>query len=209
MHSTIRLLLLGCLSAVIGWSQPYIISTAAGTDRLLDGNPAINVPLRDPRSVKIDAAGNLYIADTSDNRIRKVNQSGIISTIAGDGLPGFSGDRGKAKDAELFNPTTLAIDGNGNLYVADQGNFRIRRISSDGTINTIAGTGTPGFSGDNGPAVSAKISPYAVAADSKGNVYFSDVAFRIRRVDATTGIITTIAGTGGAMAGIMARLFRP
>ena len=197
MHSTIRLFLLGSLSAVIGWSQPYIISTAAGTDRLLDGNPAINVPLLDPRSVKIDAAGNFYIADTSDNRIRKVNQSGIISTIAGDGLPGFSGDRGKAKDAELFNPTTLAIDGNGNLYVADQGNFRIRRISSDGTINTIAGTGTPGFSGDNGPAVSAKISPYAVAVDSKGNVYFSDIGFRIRRVDATTGIITTIAGTGG------------
>jgi hypothetical protein len=86
MHSLIRLFLLGSLSAVIGCSQPYIISTVAGTDRLLDGNPAINVPLRDPQAVKIDPAGNLYIADSLDSRIRKINQSGIIGTIAGNGF---------------------------------------------------------------------------------------------------------------------------
>jgi uncharacterized protein (TIGR03437 family) len=198
MRSTIRLFLLTYLAAVAGWSQPYIISTIAGTDRLLDGSPAVNVPLRDPRVVKVDGASNLYIADTRDHRIRKVSQSGAISTIAGNGLPGFSGDRGKATAAQLSSPTSLSFDGNGNLYIADRGNFRIRRISSDGIINTVAGTGTPGYSGDNGPAVSAEMRPYAVAADSKGNLYISDTTYRIRRVDAITGTITTIAGTGTA-----------
>ena len=198
MPSTIRLFLLGYLAAVSGWSQPYIISTIAGTDRLLDGSPAVNVPLRDPRVVKVDGASNLYIADTRDHRIRRVSQSGTISTIAGNGLPGFSGDRGKATAAQLSSPTSLSFDGNGNLYIADRDNFRIRRISSDGIINTVAGTGTPGYSGDNGPAVSAEMRPYAVAADSKGNLYISDTSYRIRRVDAITGTISTIAGTGTA-----------
>jgi uncharacterized protein (TIGR03437 family) len=196
MRNTIRLLLFGYLAALFGWSQPYIISTVAGTDRLLDGNAAINVPLRDPRTIRVDAAGSLYIADTGDHRIRKINQSGVISTIAGNGLPGFAGDRGKATAAQLSSPTSLAFDGNGNLYVVDRDNSRVRRISSDGIINTVAGNGTPGFSGDNGPAVSAQIRPYAVAADSKGNLYIADLTFRIRKVDITTGNITTIAGTG-------------
>jgi sugar lactone lactonase YvrE len=196
MHSIIRSLIFVCLTAITGWCQPYIISTIAGTERLLDGNPAINVPLRDPRSIKFDVAGNFYIADTGDHRIRKVNQSGVISTIAGNGLPGFSGDRGKATAAQLSSPTSLAFDGNGNLYIADRDNFRVRRISSDGIINTVAGIGTPGLSGDNGPAVSAQVYPFAVATDSKGNLYIADLTFRIRKVDATTGIITTIAGTG-------------
>src|SRR5258708_36193473 len=119
MRSIIRLLLFGYLTAVFGWSQPYIISTIAGTDRLLDGNPAINVPLRDPRAIKVDVAGNFYIVDTADNRIRKVNQSGVISTIAGNGLPGFRGDAGKATAAPLSSPHNLAFDGNGNPYVVD------------------------------------------------------------------------------------------
>jgi hypothetical protein len=110
-------LLFGYLTAVFGWSQPYIISTIAGTDRLLDGNAAINVPLRDPRVIKVDASGNLYIADTGGHRIRKISQSGTISTIAGNGLPGFGGDRGKATGAQLNSPSSLAFDGNGNLYV--------------------------------------------------------------------------------------------
>src|SRR5258708_19236692 len=105
MRCPIRLLLFGFLTVVFGWSQPYIISTIAGTDRLLDGNPAINVPLRDPRTIRVDAAGNLYIVDTGDHRIRKINQSGTISTIAGNGLHSFAGDRGKATPAQLTRPT--------------------------------------------------------------------------------------------------------
>src|SRR5260370_23627825 len=89
MRCTIRLLLSGFLTAFIGWSQPYIISTIAGTERVLDGNPAINVPLRDPRAVKVDGSGNFYIADTRDHRIRKLNQAGTLSTIACNGLPRF------------------------------------------------------------------------------------------------------------------------
>ncbi len=109
MRSMIRLMLLGHLWVLFGWSQPYIISTIAGTERLLDGNPAINVPLRDPRAIKFDTAGNFYIVDTGDHRIRKVNQSGVISTVAGNGLPGFGGDRGKATTAQLSSPTSLAV----------------------------------------------------------------------------------------------------
>ena len=176
--------------------QPYTISTVAGTDRLLDGGSAASAPLRQPRSVAADASGNVYIADTADNRIRKVNFSGIISTYAGTGVPGYTGDRGKATLAELNAPTGVAVDGSGNVFVAERDNFRVRRISIDGTINTVAGNGTGGFSGDKGPALSAQIRPLAVAVDNKGNLYIADARnFRIRKVD-STGTITTIAGVG-------------
>src|SRR5258706_7741834 len=188
MRSMLRLLLFDLFAAGFGFSQPYIISTIAGTERLLDGNPAINVPLRDPRAIKVDTAGSFYIVDTGDHRIRKVNSSGVISTIAGNGLPGFSGDRGKATAAQLSSPTSISFDGNGNLYVVDRDNFRVRRISSDGIINTVAGNGTPGYSGDKGPATSAQIFPYAVATDSKGNLYIADgLNYVIRKVDVAGG----------------------
>jgi hypothetical protein len=185
-----------CFAAFDTSGQPYTISTVAGTDRLLDGSNATSSPLREPRSVAIDGFGNLYIADTADNRIRKVNSSGVISTYAGTGLPGYTGDRGKAQMAELSGPTGVATDGSGNVYIADRDNFRVRRVSLDGTINTIAGNGTSGFSGDNGPALSAQIRPLAVAVDVKGNLYIADGRnFRIRKVD-SNGTITTIAGVG-------------
>lgn len=121
---------------------------------------------------------------------------GIISTYAGTGIPGYSGDRGPAADAELSFPTGIALDAAGNMYIADEGNAVIRRIAADGTINTIAGNGNPIYAGDNGPAISAQIDPVAVAVDNQGNLYIADgYNYRIRKID-TTGIITTIAGTG-------------
>ena len=187
-----------CFWVVDLQSQPYTISTVAGTNRLLDGGSATLAPLRDPRGVAVDPAGNLYIADTADNRIRKVNFSGVISTFAGTGVPGYSGDRGKAISAQLSGPTGVAVDANGNVYVADRDNYRIRRISLDGTINTVAGNGTAGFSGDNGPALLAQIRPLAIAVDNKGNLYIGDGRnYRIRKVD-SNGTITTIGGDGGS-----------
>src|SRR5579871_1444290 len=174
------------------WPQPYTISTVAGTDRLLDGHAATTVPLRQPGAVALDSSGNLYIADLSDNRIRKVDSSGNIITFAGTGVAGYNGDRLKATAAQLNGPASLAFDSSGNLYVADIGNFRVRVITTDGTINTVAGNGTPGFLGDNGPATDAQLSPVAIAVDGSGNLFISTFDFRIRKID-TKGTITTIA----------------
>src|ERR1700689_5229526 len=111
-------LLFFCLGFSV-WAQPYIITTVAGTDRLLNGHIATIVPLRAPIAVSVDSAGNLYIADEIDNRIRKVDTSGVISTYAGTGVAGYNGDRIKATQAELNTPTSIAFDASGNLYVAD------------------------------------------------------------------------------------------
>src|SRR5580700_7746745 len=129
MRTTALLLLLCPFFSGNAWSQPYTISTLAGTPRLLDGGRATVAPLRTPIAVALDSQGNLYIADESDNRIRKVDPAGIISTYAGTGIPGYSGDRGPASDAQINFPTGLAADSKGNLYIADQGNAVIRRIA--------------------------------------------------------------------------------
>ncbi len=140
--------------------------------------------------------GTLYIADTTNNRIRKVS-GGIISTVAGTGTAGYSGDGGQATSAQLNNPIGVAVDGEGNLYIADLVNARVRKVSG-GVITTVAGTGTAGYSGDGGQATSAQLNtPYGVAVDGQGNVYISDLNNqRIRKVSG--GIITTVAGTGTA-----------
>jgi uncharacterized protein (TIGR03437 family) len=196
MRTTFLAIFLSSLFFPSAWSQPYTISTIAGTSRLADGGPGNAAPLQVPIAVALDSNGNLYIADEGDNRIRKVDPTGIISTYAGTGLPGYNGDRGPAKNAALDFPTGVAVDTKGNLYIADSLNFVIRRVDVDGTINTIAGNGKPGFAGDNGLATSAQMNPVAVAVDAAGNLYIADgLNFRIRKVD-TNGIITTIGGNG-------------
>ena len=152
------------------------------------------VPLRDPNSIAQDSSGNLYIADLADNRIRKIS-SGTITTYAGTGLPGYSGDRGLATTAQLSGPLNIAIDSKNNLFVVDRDNLVVRRISPDGVINTVAGNGQLGFGGEGGNATAAPLQPVAVAADTLGNLYISDFSYRIVKVD-SHGILTRIAGTG-------------
>jgi sugar lactone lactonase YvrE len=179
-----------------------IISTVAGTGSYGfsgDGGLATSAALEYPESVAVDSSGNLYIADEGNNRIRKVNTSGIIFTIAGNGTGGFAGDGGAATNAEVDEPVGVAVDASGNVYIADYYNFRIRKINTAGVISTVAGTGGYGFSGDGGAATSATMTyPSSVAVDASGNFYFTDVYNqRVRKVTAA-GIISTIAGNGSA-----------
>jgi len=151
-----------------------------------DGGPATDALLSGPIGITIDSSGNLYIADTGNNRIRKVS-NGIITTVAGNGTGGFCGDNGLATDARLSSPYGVAVDSSENLYIADTGNNRIRRVSN-GVITTIAGNGIVGFDGDNnGPAsASALNSPKGVAVDSAGGIYIADT--RNNRVRALTSV---------------------
>jgi uncharacterized protein (TIGR03437 family) len=138
-----------------------------------DNGPATSAQLYLPNGIAVDSDGNLYIAEFGNHRIRKVS-NGVITTVAGNGTEGYSGDGGPATSARLSWPSGVAVDAAGNLYIADQYNNRIRKVSA-GVITTVAGTGTPGFSGDNGPATSARLNgPYSVALDAIGNMYFAD-----------------------------------
>jgi uncharacterized protein (TIGR03437 family) len=180
-----------------------IITTVAGNGSYGysgDGGPATSAQLYNPLGVAVDAAGNLYIADSANSRIRKVATNGIITTGAGSGSIGYSGDAGPATSAQLRGPSGVAVDAAGNLYIADAGNSRIRKVATNGIITTVAGNGSPGYSGDGGPATRAQLYlPLGVAVDAAGNLYIitdSDYyVSRIRKV-ATNGIITTIAGNG-------------
>ena len=180
-------------------SASGIISTIAGNGTAGfngDGGPATAAELHGPTGVAVDGSGNIYIVEFYNYRIRKVNTSGIISTIAGNGTNGYGGDGGPATSAELHNPFGVAVGG-GNVYIADEVNNRIRKVCASGIISTIAGNGIYGYSGDGGPATSSKLSnPTGVAVDGSGNVYIADYnSQRIRKVN-TSGIICTIAGNG-------------
>jgi sugar lactone lactonase YvrE len=177
-----------------------IISTVAGTGTSGfsgDGGLATAAQVNAPVGIEVDAAGNLIISDQQNARVRKVNTSGIISTIAGNGTVGSGGDGGLATAAQLNNPNGTAIDASGNIYIADSGNSKIRKVSSTGTITTYAGSGTPGFGGDGGSATSALLNnPVGVALSMSGNVIVPDYGnARVRLINGS-GIITTIAGTG-------------
>jgi trimeric autotransporter adhesin len=178
-----------------------VISTVAGNGTRGfsgDGGPATAARLAGPTGVAFDAAGNLYIADTANQRIRKITSDGVISTVAGNGIQGFGGDGGPAATAELNVPFGVAVDSIGNLYIADSYNSRIRRVTATGVISTLAGDGTPWFGGDGGLATAAQVKyPVDVAVDSAGNLYIADSSQRIRKVT-PAGVITTVAGNGTA-----------
>ena len=177
-----------------------IITTYAGIGMAYqgfsgDGGQATNARINLPQGgLAVDTSGNLFFADTYNSRIRKINASGIISTVAGGG--GSLGDGSAATSAKLNNPTWVAIDTAGNLYIADTANFRIRKVNASGIISTIAGNGTQGYSGDGGNANTAKINQAnGVSVDSKGNVFIADIGSHcIRKI--TNSIITTVAGNG-------------
>ena len=161
-----------------------------------DGGPAIAAQLNGPYGVAVDGAGNLYIADAHNQRIRKVDANGIISTVAGNGTSGFSGDGGPATAAQLNTPHGVATDGAGNLYIADTYNRRIRKIDvNNGTISTVVGDGLEGAGGDGGPAVGAQLgAPSGVAVDTDGNVHIADSTYKtVRFVDAS-GAIHSLSG---------------
>jgi len=164
-----------------------------------DDSAATSAKINSPWGIAVDVAGNFYIADNVNNCIRKVSSSGIITTVAGTGTAGFSGDGGAATSAELHSPAGIAIDESGNLYISDNQNMRIRKVDLSGTITTVAGSGTGGFSGDGGAAKSANLgNPWGVAIDDTGNIFIADHNNnRVRKVN-TLGIISTYAGTGAS-----------
>jgi sugar lactone lactonase YvrE len=199
--------------------SPGIISTVAGNGTAgynNDGIAATNAELNVPGGIAVDSAGNIFIADFQNNRIRKVSAStGIISTVAGNGTGGYNGDGIAATSAEIYLPDGVAVDGAGNIYIADDWNCRIRKVNTvTGLISTVAGNGTCGYGGDGIAATSSQINPGGVAVDSAGNIYVVGDS-RIRMVSASTGLISTVAGngtpgyTGDGIAAISAELNIP
>ena len=200
--NSLRIFLLFAAGSSVCLAQTvYSISTVAGSANSGDGGPAASGILSQPEGIATDGRGNIYVADANDHRIRKLAADGTIRTIAGTGVAGFSGDDGPASAAQLNAPYGLCIDRLGNLYVADLANGRVRRISADGTISTVAGGGAtpPGGDGDGGQAVNAKLSaPRNVTTDAHGSLYISDFSGqRVLKVD-PNGTLTTVAGTGTA-----------
>lgn len=203
----VAVLLIGTLAAS-QYACAQNISTSAGNGTAGyrgDGGAATSAEINYPGGVAVDLDGNVYIADTSNCRIREVSTSGIITTFAGNGTCGYGGDNGLATGAELNYPEGVAVDGGGNVYIADSSNNRIREVSENNLqqyiITTVAGNGTAGFSGDGGLATSAKIDfPLGVGVDLENNLYIADTGNnRVREVPRLgTRTINTVAGDGSS-----------
>jgi len=185
----------------VTFNPQQIIGTLAGnglTGNTGDGGAAIGARLFFPTGIAADATGNLYVADSANNRVRKITPAGVILPFAGNGMLGSSGDGGQATEATFNQPQSVTVDSTGNVYISDTGNHRVRKVAPSGIITTVAGTGADGFSGDGGPATQANLNlPFQVAVDSAGNLYIADASNRrVRKVTVNTGVITTIAGDG-------------
>ncbi|EFC35279.1 predicted protein, partial [Naegleria gruberi] len=189
------ILIIICTVSSLQEDVKSIIKTIAGQG-VCDGISATSASLNGPSSTAINSLGEVYIADKSHHRIRKVYNNGTIVTIAGTGIAGYNGDGIDATTAQLFSPYGIGIDSKDLVYFSDSSNHRIRKILSNGTIVTIAGIGSNGFSGDGGLATKAKIYlPFGLTISPNDDVIFADVNNnRIRKISATSGIITTIAG---------------
>ena len=178
-----------------------IIMTVAGNGTSYsfsgDGGVATNAALSSPTAVAVDAGGNFFFSDNGNNRIRKVGTNGVITTVVGNGIHSYSGDGGAATNAELSGPSGLKLDSNGNLFIADYYNNRIRKVTTNGSISTVAGNGINSNSGDGGIATNAALyAPTGVAINAEGNLFITDWKFNcVRRVDAR-GVITRVAGNG-------------
>ncbi len=183
-----------------GIIQTIAGSGEAGSNRGMyggDGGPATSGFLQEPTQIAFDSAGNLYISDRDNDRVRKVDTKGILTTLAGDGTDAFGGDGGPSVKSKVDDPAGIAVAPDGTVYFADSNNRRVRKIAPDGTITTIAGTAKGGDAGDGGPASKATFDdPEALALDAKGNLYVSDGPV-VRVIDAK-GRIARFAGTGAA-----------
>jgi sugar lactone lactonase YvrE len=193
-----------CIAAAIlvaSASQAQTISTVTGNGTWWafcgDGGPATSACLSTPSGIALAADGSLFIADTGNQRIRKVDPAGTITTVAGNGTAGFCGDGGPAASACLYSPTAVVLDASGALFIADHQNYRVRKVTAAGTITTVAGNGTAGYCGDGGPATSACLNnTFGLAVNGAGDLFIADTTNnRIRMVN-TTGTITTVAGNG-------------
>jgi uncharacterized protein (TIGR03437 family) len=202
-HRLVLLSLLGavCITAADTAPTSYIIQTVAGSDDSGDGGLALSAALNQPEGIAVDRSGNVYFSDAAVHRIRRIATDGSIQTIAGTGVAGFAGDGGPASAAVLNQPYGLALDPAGNLYIADLGNARVRKIGTDGVIQTIAGGGTlPATStGQGGPATSVQLAqPRNVAVDAAGSLYISDFGANQVYHVTPSGILSLVAGTGTA-----------
>jgi trimeric autotransporter adhesin len=202
-HRCVLLFLLGaaCVAAADLPPTAYIIQTVAGIDDALAGVSALSAALSQPEGIAVDRSGNVYVADAASHQVRKIAPDGSIQTLAGTGVAGFSGDGGPASAALLNQPYGLAIDSAGNLYIADLGNSRVRKVAIDGSIQTVAGGGTlPATStGQGGPAVGTQLmQPRDIALGADGSLYISDFGANQVYQIATNGILSLVAGTGTA-----------
>jgi NHL repeat len=197
-----------------GCAAVTTVNVLAGTGQLIntiagngtggysgDNAGALSAEINSPFGAAVDASGNVYIADKSNNRVRKVSPTGIITTVAGNGSSGYSGDGSPATAAQINSPYDVAVDAYGNVYIADAGNNRVRKVSPSGIISTVAGNGSTGYGGDGSPATAANVgSPSGLAVDLSGNLYISSDGTHIRKVN-SAGIISTFAGNGSASYG--------
>jgi sugar lactone lactonase YvrE len=193
---------LGVAGAADALMAPGTITTVAGSTYGFsgDGGPATEARLRQPRAVAFDPVGNAYVADTLNHRIRRIDQHGVITTVAGEGTKGYGGDGGPALQARLHEPHGVALDGAGNLYICDSKNNRVRKVDRNGIITTVAGDGAAGYGGDGGAATQAHLAdPKQIAIGADRFLYIGDVDnHRVRRLDLVSGVLTTVAGDGVA-----------